>query len=925
MNRSSRTACSARPLRFEALQPREVMASDTFPTFDSNVPIPTDLTAQEWAERILNVNENQLTTDPNLAAGDLKKFTSQQEAIQFFTDGLTNIWKELLGKPVNNKLNVDYVNYLRYGFFYEDRIANLTLRTASVSTNNQVKSVDEADQFEVSSSGYLYTLGDDGGGLWNQVKVFDARDPKNLVNVATISAPGNNVQMHLIGNQLILVTSDWSTSSSRGDSRIQVYEVSNPAKPIRQTSLTVSGGMEQSRFSDGKLTLFGNQYVAALRPKFISDNPTTLYNQLSETPIGRFETVEEYTARIQPLVLGWLQPDVKIDGSDANLNPDDWRDLAARSNTDIRQQVSIVSFNLTDSGLQLIDSETLVGVLMGVSYVDDNTVYVTQSHAKFNNLGLIDQNLSSQTDIFSVEFDANKVEFVASGVIPGTIRDSRMMDEYQGNLRVFTNVRTWIGAADVSDAANLYNLKPNAGKLETIGSLTNVADGQALYSAYFDEDQAMITTWVSQVTQQITWRPSDPLHAFDLSNPTKPIELSELVIPGVSTYLHRVDATHLVGIGYIDVGTNDWRLQVSLYDVSDLANMKVADTWTSAQSMFTPNIGGLNQNALAVNFDARSGLFSIGSNFATTFGLNGNSQVTIFKIDPTAKDPLVFVGQAGDERASSNRSVVLGDSLLVISDAWVHSFSVTDLSNELDRELVRNPTVADWYQMNEDAVMQLAPLDNDFLADGQIVSISTSKLGTATIINGGKAIEFHAGSSDVARSTEQLTYTVAYKGGQMYSGTINIDVYGFDETAPIFIGPVFTPTIPTVVQPVVIAKQIVPGDINGDSQLSPHDLLLLVNYLNHQGEMLVAGATLPPLSASNSMMDLSGDGNVSPYDLLILVGQLNANAAQLNANAALTASGEAANSLATDNALLSMFASNNADSEENLRRSKRNQ
>ena len=39
---------------------------------------------------------------------------------------------------------------------------------------------------------------------------------------------------------------------------------------------------------------------------FISDNPTAIYTGLTDTPIGRFETAEDYSTRIQPLFVGWM-------------------------------------------------------------------------------------------------------------------------------------------------------------------------------------------------------------------------------------------------------------------------------------------------------------------------------------------------------------------------------------------------------------------------------------------------------------------------------------------------------------------------------------------------------------------------------------------------------------------------------------------
>jgi len=76
-------------------------------------------------------------------------------------------------------------------------------------------------------------------------------------------------------------------------------------------------------------------------------------------------------------------------------------------------------------------------------------------------------------------------------------------------------------------------------------------------------------------------RPSDPLFVIDLSDPTAPSILGELVLPGFSTYLHPFDADHLLGLGRDDCPgstvNNPWWprcLKLSLFDVSDLGSPK---------------------------------------------------------------------------------------------------------------------------------------------------------------------------------------------------------------------------------------------------------------------------------------------------------------------------------------------------------------
>jgi uncharacterized secreted protein with C-terminal beta-propeller domain len=48
----------------------------------------------------------------------------------------------------------------------------------------------------------------------------------------------------------------------------------------------------------------------------------------------------------------------------------------------------------------------------------------------------------------------------------------------------------------------------------------------------------------------VTFKKTDPLFVLDLGHPAAPAVLGELKIPGFSTYLHRIDPTHLLSIGF---------------------------------------------------------------------------------------------------------------------------------------------------------------------------------------------------------------------------------------------------------------------------------------------------------------------------------------------------------------------------------------
>ncbi|MBU1901756.1 beta-propeller domain-containing protein [Patescibacteria group bacterium] len=95
----------------------------------------------------------------------------------------------------------------------------------------------------------------------------------------------------------------------------------------------------------------------------------------------------------------------------------------------------------------------------------------------------------------------------------------------------------------------------------------------SLISVRFMQDRAYI----------VTFKQVDPLFAIDLKDPRNPKVLGELKVPGFSKYLHPYDDNTLIGFGQ-ETEETEWGgvrtggLKVSLFDVSDVNNLKELDT-----------------------------------------------------------------------------------------------------------------------------------------------------------------------------------------------------------------------------------------------------------------------------------------------------------------------------------------------------------
>jgi hypothetical protein len=156
------------------------------------------------------------------------------------------------------------------------------------------------------------------------------------------------------------------------------------------------------------------------------------------------------------------------------------------------------------------------------------------------------------------------VTYEAHGAVSGWILNQFSMDEHEGNLRVA--VTSTPPERAPSTAVYVFDMD-----LAVIGKIEGIAEGEQIFSARFLGDRGYI----------VTFRLIDPLFVLDLSDPQAPTILGELEIPGVSTYLHPYDETHLIGVGSASCedAANLWLncVKLALFDVSDATAPTLVD------------------------------------------------------------------------------------------------------------------------------------------------------------------------------------------------------------------------------------------------------------------------------------------------------------------------------------------------------------
>jgi inhibitor of cysteine peptidase len=553
------------------------------------------------------------------------------------------------------------------------------------NTNIQVAGVDEADTVKTDGQ-YIYTISNaqNSGSYYygspqqasNNVYIVNA-DPQNPAVVSKI-ALGNDTNpdglfLSADNSRLIVISSkyqSYSPSTSNGitimpyiysdvSTSLYIYDVSNKASPVLTRNFTVSGNYFDSR-------MIGNYLYA------VTSQGAYLYDDVVTVP-----------AVFNGAVASAASP-TSIYYADMN-----------QSNS-----YSFTSFY----GIDVADNQqqpTNMTVLMSGA----STMYVSQS-----NLYVTYPNWFNGTDItaiYKVKINGLQLSLDAQGSVPGTTINQYSMDEYNGNLRIATNLWQNGGGSIIfgsggqtSQENNVYVLNQN---LTAVGKLEGLANGENLHAVRFIGDRCYL----------VTFQRTDPLFVIDLSHPDNPKVLGELVIPGYSDYLHPYDETHLIGVGKeaVDAPQGSFAyyqgLKLSLFDVSNvndpvqLANFTIGDRGTDSAVLNDPKAflfdktkgllvipvslalvsdANKQQGASAYGDTVWQGAYVFSLSIEGGFTLKG----TVTHLNQTLLDNQGHLINNSDYWNTQNqwitRSLYIGNTLYTISNSEVKLNSLTDLS-----------------------------------------------------------------------------------------------------------------------------------------------------------------------------------------------------------------------------------------------------
>lgn len=486
------------------------------------------------------------------------------------------------------------------------------------TTNTQEVDVDEAD-FIKNDGNFIYILAD--GAL----QIFDVWPPEQAHSLSKTVMPGTPTRLYVEGNRAVVYSNvdpvdscnqydydcyaglgsqctygyDCEFTGEAGFLTVTVWDITDKANPVKTRESRYSGSYLNSRRIDDRIytmVYFGPPSVPevsyipdALRGyqyRCFGDPLPQGYDEAAV--IDAFETLrQQNVAYFNGLdVAHWL-PSVEDFVYDASGHPtaldtplSECTSYFLSQTNDGMSMVSLISFEL--EAQQPLTATTILGK-PGAVYASKQSLYLATRHYKDYNYSYgyydpylydsipnvwfaeLPEEVSQATTIhkFVLDNDSAQTTYAGSGLVVGRVLNQFAMSEYQGNLRIATT------HGFLPDPA-VYNLvtilTQGEGALPVVGQLTGLAPGEDIRSVRFSGDKGYV----------VTFKKTDPLFVIDLSDPTKPVAAGELKIPGFSTYMHFMDETHILSIGFDadDQGSFAWfaGLQLQVFDVTDMTN-----------------------------------------------------------------------------------------------------------------------------------------------------------------------------------------------------------------------------------------------------------------------------------------------------------------------------------------------------------------
>jgi inhibitor of cysteine peptidase len=523
---------------------------------------------------------NPTDNPPTNGDNSMRTFGSYDELKNFLTNNGTT----------NNQANW---NYGMLGgsetFFRVQNMAPVAAPAADSAkgfsqTNIQVSGVDEADTVKTDGR-YLYTVAN------STVYIIDAEtgNARVVQKIPFVNASISGIYLSQDGDKLVVLGDNYmyypyaySIAPPKdmdimiypyfrsGTTFACVYDVSNKnVAPVLARNLTMSGNYLNSRVIDNYLYNIITEYA------YTVNNDTVLLpavykgaeaTNIPATNIHYYNVNDSYGTSYNSYSFTTF---LAIDLSNDAVSPKNMTVMLSGSEqvyvspTNIYLTYPVYEWNNIAIDLAKTVPPQSPAARSSDAVSSDNASSSTSTDIA-PSVPMIWHPSTAKTTVYRIHIEGDSITFAAQGNVTGTIVGQYSMDESNGYFRCATNAWVYDEATGTGTQQNyVFVLNMN---MNIVGKLENIATGENFHSARFMGNRCYMVTFMS----------TDPLFVIDLSQPTNPRILGELIIPGYSDYLHPYDENHLIGLGKDAVTTDNsnfaWYqgLKLSLFDVTNV-------------------------------------------------------------------------------------------------------------------------------------------------------------------------------------------------------------------------------------------------------------------------------------------------------------------------------------------------------------------
>ncbi|MCP4349931.1 MAG: hypothetical protein GY795_30995 [Desulfobacterales bacterium] len=533
-------------------------------------------------------------------------------------ENLLNEFKEKTVKKMEEELDENLKRYIEWGgcrWWYLEKYNDIPMIDAGESppsgegaeeyseTNTQVEGVDEAD-FVKNDASHIYILAD------GKFQIIKAWPPEESSVISSLEIEGTPKKMFVHNNSAFIYSSldyirpdDYNPYEDyyyepqdnectygygcdfTGDGRqlkITVLDISNMAEPAMKRELYFSGSyLNSRRIGDAvhSVLVFPEPQIKGIEywPNELNCDCYYYWDCYPEEQPDYTE--EQLTAMFEVLkaknrdvimnsdITAWLPSvkDVRYVGGQPQAEEKllgDCDDYYVSLQGDGDNFLSMVSTDVT--GNEAFHTTSIVG-RPGAVYASSSAFYISSRHQQYGMYWYFDaeEEIEEASTIhkFTLKNDPPSSAYKGSGVVKGKVLNQFSMDEYNGFLRIAT---TTGHVPNPNVHSTISVLRDNGSELDVVGQIDGIAPTEDIRSARFDGNRGYI----------VTFKKTDPLFVFNLSDPYNPVVAGELKIPGFSTYMHRMDEDHLLSIGYDAEDMGSYALfqgiMLQIFDVSDM-------------------------------------------------------------------------------------------------------------------------------------------------------------------------------------------------------------------------------------------------------------------------------------------------------------------------------------------------------------------